>query len=151
MACTRVQRVLRPGGQAGVAAQRGLAAQQPVRPFRIGVLAFGQDPASPLFDAFRDEMRQCSDGSIGADDTDQYSEERFLLVKNLIFFFGHVFINATIYMGVIGPKMLRLAGEGARTQADNHVDEVDDQRQEDQQRQVGAQRLDQRAHFQRQH
>jgi uncharacterized protein YPO0396 len=34
--------------------------------------------------AFRDEMRQCSDGSIGADDTDQYSEERFLLVKNLI-------------------------------------------------------------------
>jgi uncharacterized protein YPO0396 len=34
--------------------------------------------------AFRDELRQCSDGSIGADDTDQYSEERFLLVKNLI-------------------------------------------------------------------
>jgi putative ABC transport system substrate-binding protein len=32
-------------------------AQQPTRPFRIGVLAFGQDPASPLFDAFRDEMR----------------------------------------------------------------------------------------------
>jgi uncharacterized protein YPO0396 len=33
---------------------------------------------------FRDELRQCSDGSIGADDTDQYSEDRFLLVKNLI-------------------------------------------------------------------
>ena len=29
-------------------------------------------------------MRQCSDGSIGADDTDQYSEDRFLLVKSLI-------------------------------------------------------------------
>ncbi|MGH3678242.1 MAG: ATP-binding protein, partial [Mycobacterium sp.] len=34
--------------------------------------------------AFRDELRRCSDGSIGADDSDQYSEERFLLVKNLI-------------------------------------------------------------------
>jgi uncharacterized protein YPO0396 len=34
--------------------------------------------------AFRDELRQCSDGSIGADDTDQYSDDRFLLVKNLI-------------------------------------------------------------------
>ncbi len=34
--------------------------------------------------AFRDELRQCSDGSIGADDSDKYSEERFLLVKNLI-------------------------------------------------------------------
>lgn len=34
--------------------------------------------------AFRDELRQCSDSSIGADDTDQYSEERFVLVKNLI-------------------------------------------------------------------
>jgi uncharacterized protein YPO0396 len=33
---------------------------------------------------FRDELRQCSDGSIGAEDTDQYSEQRFLLVKNLI-------------------------------------------------------------------
>ena len=34
--------------------------------------------------AFRDELRQCADGSIGSDDTDQYSEDRFLLVKNLI-------------------------------------------------------------------
>jgi uncharacterized protein YPO0396 len=34
--------------------------------------------------AFRDELRRCSDGSIGADDTDQYSEEKFLLVKALI-------------------------------------------------------------------
>ena len=34
--------------------------------------------------AFRDELRQCSDSSIGAEDADQYSEERFLLVKNLI-------------------------------------------------------------------
>jgi uncharacterized protein YPO0396 len=34
--------------------------------------------------AFRDELRRCSDGSIGADDNDQYSEERFLLVKALI-------------------------------------------------------------------
>ena len=34
--------------------------------------------------AFRDELRQCSDGSIGADETDQYSEDRFLLVKGLI-------------------------------------------------------------------
>jgi uncharacterized protein YPO0396 len=34
--------------------------------------------------AFRDELRSCSDGSIGADDSDQYSEERFLLVKALI-------------------------------------------------------------------
>jgi len=34
--------------------------------------------------AFRDELRQCSDGSIGADDTDQYSEDRFLRVKTLI-------------------------------------------------------------------
>jgi uncharacterized protein YPO0396 len=34
--------------------------------------------------AFRDELRQCSDSSIGADDTDQYSEERFVRVKNLI-------------------------------------------------------------------
>ena len=44
----------------GAAATWPLAAraQQPVRPFRIGVLAFGQDPASPLFDAFRDEMRK---------------------------------------------------------------------------------------------
>jgi putative ABC transport system substrate-binding protein len=43
----------------GAAAWWPLAAraQQPTRPFRIGVLAFGQDPASPLFDAFRDEMR----------------------------------------------------------------------------------------------
>jgi putative tryptophan/tyrosine transport system substrate-binding protein len=43
----------------GAAAAWPLAAraQQPTRPFRIGVLAFGQDPDSPLFDAFRDEMR----------------------------------------------------------------------------------------------
>lgn len=34
--------------------------------------------------AFRDELRQCSHGSIGADHGDQYSEERFLLVKSLI-------------------------------------------------------------------
>ncbi|UQX11617.1 ATP-binding protein [Candidatus Mycobacterium methanotrophicum] len=34
--------------------------------------------------AFRDELRQCSDSSIGADDTDRYSEERFVRVKNLI-------------------------------------------------------------------
>jgi uncharacterized protein YPO0396 len=34
--------------------------------------------------AFRDELRRCSDGSIGADESDQYSEERFLLVKDLI-------------------------------------------------------------------
>jgi uncharacterized protein YPO0396 len=34
--------------------------------------------------AFRDELRRCSDGSIGADESDQYSEERFLLVKGLI-------------------------------------------------------------------
>jgi len=34
--------------------------------------------------AFRDELRQCSDGSIGADETRQYSEDRFLLVKSLI-------------------------------------------------------------------
>jgi uncharacterized protein YPO0396 len=33
---------------------------------------------------FRDELRRCSDGSIGADASDQYSEERFLLVKALI-------------------------------------------------------------------
>jgi uncharacterized protein YPO0396 len=33
---------------------------------------------------FRDELRQCSHGSIGADENDQYSEDRFLLVKNLI-------------------------------------------------------------------
>ncbi len=34
--------------------------------------------------AFRDELRQCSDSSIGADHTDRYSEERFLLVKALV-------------------------------------------------------------------
>jgi uncharacterized protein YPO0396 len=34
--------------------------------------------------AFRDELRQCSHGSIGADNGDQYAEDRFLLVKNLI-------------------------------------------------------------------
>jgi uncharacterized protein YPO0396 len=33
---------------------------------------------------FRDELRRCSDGSIGADESNQYSEERFLLVKALI-------------------------------------------------------------------
>jgi uncharacterized protein YPO0396 len=33
---------------------------------------------------FRDDLRRCSDGSIGADASDQYSEERFLLVKALI-------------------------------------------------------------------
>jgi uncharacterized protein YPO0396 len=33
---------------------------------------------------FRDELRRCSDCSIGADQSDQYSEERFLLVKDLI-------------------------------------------------------------------
>jgi uncharacterized protein YPO0396 len=33
---------------------------------------------------FRDELRQCSDSSIGAEDSDRYSEKRFLLVKNLI-------------------------------------------------------------------
>jgi putative tryptophan/tyrosine transport system substrate-binding protein len=44
----------------GAAAGWPLAAhaQQTTRPFRIGVLAFGQDPASPLFEAFRDEMRK---------------------------------------------------------------------------------------------
>ncbi|BBX98157.1 ATP-binding protein [Mycobacterium lacus] len=34
--------------------------------------------------AFREELRRCSDGSIGADASDQYSEDRFLLVKALI-------------------------------------------------------------------
>ncbi len=34
--------------------------------------------------AFRDELRKCSYGSIGADNSEQYSEERFLLVKTLI-------------------------------------------------------------------
>jgi uncharacterized protein YPO0396 len=34
--------------------------------------------------AFRDELRRCSDGSIGADESEQYSEERFLVVKTLI-------------------------------------------------------------------
>jgi putative tryptophan/tyrosine transport system substrate-binding protein len=33
-------------------------AQQPTRPARIGLLAFGQQRASPLFDAFREEMRR---------------------------------------------------------------------------------------------
>jgi len=33
---------------------------------------------------FRDELRRCSDNSIGAEASDQYSEERFLLVKDLI-------------------------------------------------------------------
>jgi uncharacterized protein YPO0396 len=33
---------------------------------------------------FRDELRRCSDSSIGAEQSDQYSEERFLLVKELI-------------------------------------------------------------------
>jgi ABC-type uncharacterized transport system substrate-binding protein len=44
----------------GAAAAWPLAvqAQQTTRLFRIGVLAFGQDPGSPLFDAFRDEMRK---------------------------------------------------------------------------------------------
>ena len=44
----------------GAAAAWPLAAraQQSARLFRIGVLAFGQDPASPSFNAFRDEMRK---------------------------------------------------------------------------------------------
>jgi len=46
------------GGAAAAAWPLAARAQQPTRPFRIGVLAFGQDPASPLFDAFRDEMRK---------------------------------------------------------------------------------------------
>jgi uncharacterized protein YPO0396 len=33
---------------------------------------------------FRDELRRCSDSSIGAEPSDQYSEERFVLVKELI-------------------------------------------------------------------
>ncbi|MBO0881906.1 MAG: hypothetical protein J2P17_16510, partial [Mycobacterium sp.] len=33
---------------------------------------------------FRDELRRCSDSSIGVEQSDQYSEERFLLVKELI-------------------------------------------------------------------
>lgn len=33
---------------------------------------------------FREELRRCSDSSIGADHSDQYSEERFGLVKELI-------------------------------------------------------------------
>jgi uncharacterized protein YPO0396 len=33
---------------------------------------------------FRDELRRCSDSSIGAEHSEQYSEERFLLVKELI-------------------------------------------------------------------
>jgi putative ABC transport system substrate-binding protein len=45
-------------GGAAAAWPLSVRAQQPTRPFRIGVLAFGQDPASPLFDAFRDEMRK---------------------------------------------------------------------------------------------
>jgi len=45
-----------PVGRAAAAWPLASRAQQPTRPFRIGVLAFGQDPASPLFDAFRDEM-----------------------------------------------------------------------------------------------
>jgi putative ABC transport system substrate-binding protein len=45
----------------GVAATWPLAAraQQPARPARVGILAFGhQELANPLFDAFRDEMRR---------------------------------------------------------------------------------------------
>ncbi len=34
--------------------------------------------------AFREELRQCSDGSIGTEADDRYSEDRFLLVKSLI-------------------------------------------------------------------
>ena len=39
-------------GSAAAAWPLAARAQQPTRPFRIGVLAFGQDPASPLFDLF---------------------------------------------------------------------------------------------------
>jgi uncharacterized protein YPO0396 len=44
----------------------------------------GSPTPSQEIRAFRDELRRCSDGSIGADASDQYSEERFLLVKSLI-------------------------------------------------------------------
>jgi cytochrome c oxidase subunit 1 len=37
-----------------------------------------------------------------------------LLMKNLIFFFGHVFINATIYMAVIGVYEIRAALHSGR-------------------------------------
>jgi putative ABC transport system substrate-binding protein len=45
-------------GGAAAAWPLAVQAQQTTRLFRIGVLAFGQDPGSPLFDAFRDEMRK---------------------------------------------------------------------------------------------
>jgi putative ABC transport system substrate-binding protein len=45
-------------GGAATAWPLAARAQQSPRPFRIGVLAFGQDPTSPLFDAFRDEMHK---------------------------------------------------------------------------------------------
>jgi len=45
-------------GGAAAAWPLGADAQQAAPPVRIGLLAFGQDLASPLFDAFREEMRK---------------------------------------------------------------------------------------------
>jgi putative ABC transport system substrate-binding protein len=46
-------------GGAGAAWPLGARAQQPAAPLaRVGLLAFGQELASPLFGAFRDEMRK---------------------------------------------------------------------------------------------
>jgi putative tryptophan/tyrosine transport system substrate-binding protein len=45
-------------GGAAVAWPLVARAQQAARPSRIGLLAFGQELASPLFGAFRDEMRK---------------------------------------------------------------------------------------------
>ena len=45
-------------GGAAAAWPRVARGQQSARLFRIGVLAFGQDPASPSFNAFRDEMHK---------------------------------------------------------------------------------------------